>query len=107
MLKTVAQIILIVNLVLMLVWVYQAGRFARLYNSSNPQGSAPIRLVSVLVGHQAAGHGLIWLLRGGYREHILPGVRAAGDRLRQLTIIFGVFSFTIPLVALLWSQRII
>lgn len=105
--KFALQVILLTNLVLMLAWVYQASKFTRLYNSRIPSGSAPVHLASVLIGRHAAGQGIHWLLRRGYREHELPTLITAGDRLRQMTIIVGLFSFTIPLIAMLWFQGII
>lgn len=74
MIKSVAQIILLLNLVLMLAWVYQASRFTRLYNSSIPNGSTPIHLARVLFGRHAAGQGIHWLLRRGYSENALPSL---------------------------------
>lgn len=105
--RSVVQIILMTNLILMLAWVYQASKFTRLYNRRIPSGSAPVQLVSVLIGRHAAGQGIHWLLRRGYREHDLPRLITAGDRLRQMTMIVGLFSFTIPLIAMLWFQGII
>lgn len=105
--KYAAQAILMTNLVLMLAWVYQASKFTRLYNSRILNGSAPVHLASVLIGRHAAGQGIHWLLRRGYREHDLPSLTTAGDRLRQMTIMVGLFSFTIPVIAMLWFQGII
>lgn len=104
MMKELAIAVLCVNGFLIAIWTWRALRFTRAYNAHMAGKTHTIYTASILVGHPAAGRGVAWLIKDGYKECPSTALVEEGRSLRRLTLMTGLISLTIPPMAILWLQ---
>jgi hypothetical protein len=102
MMKLIAIAILAMNGSLLLLWTWRAYRFSGSYNSRMPEKAQTVYLATLLLGHQAAAHGVMWLLKDGYKDCAVQEIVREGNRLKRFTVATALFSLTIPMLAILW-----
>ena len=105
--KEFAIATLLINVCLLAAWIWKASRFTKAYNHHMAGRAKMIYLATIFFGHHAAGQGVAWLLRDGYRDCPSPDIVQKGHSLKSLTKMAGMFSITIPVIGLVWLWGII